>query len=379
MHRILSSRLIWGLICLYFTPIAATYAQNSRPRSTTSRTSKLPDTHLEIQLLTGNGGANRTAQRWSEYFQKMNVAVRIRRATPRDKPGVTEKNIGNSVRRVIVIAGMDRQGRLILPGRMFSLSQGGRLAEWLDELRTYGAQGSPEGQPAWGLTKKQLDQVLLPLKRPLTIDPKGKDLLAAMVLFAPDMEQGDLPIHVTPDAKEIMAHPRSKELFPQSLAGLSRGTALAILLRHYGLCFTPQRTPTGDLELSVRDITKTKQPWKVGWPWPDDKSRSSIAPNLFKYVTVDLEDRPLADVVEAASSAIGIPILVDHAGMNEWHIDYDKIQVTFPRKRTTWGLAIQRIAFQSRLRRELYIDEAGKPFVWLTPIEFKRKPTAKKE
>ncbi len=72
--------------------------------------------------------------------------------------------------------------------------------------------------------------------------------------------------------------------------------------------------------------------------------------------------------------------MVDHAGMDEWHIDYDKIQVTFPRTRTTWGLAIQRIAFQSRLRRELYIDEAGKPFVWLTPIEFKRpKPTENKK
>ncbi len=260
MHRILSSRLIWGLICLNFTPIAATYAQNSRPRSTTPRTSKLPDTHLEIQLLTGNDGANRTAQRWSEYFQKMNVAVRIRRATPRDEPGVTEKNIGNSVRRVIVIAGMDRQGRLILPGRMFSLSQGGRLSEWLDELRTYGAQGSPEGQPAWGLTKEQLDQVLLPLKRPLTIDPLGKDLLAAMVLFAPIWNRETCRFTSLLKPRRLWPNRAERRLYPQSLVGLSRGTALAILLRHYGLCFTPQRTPTGDLELSVRDITKTKQP-----------------------------------------------------------------------------------------------------------------------
>lgn len=379
MYRSLSSYLFLGAICLGLAVPAVAEAQNIRRRSRPSVGKKPPATQLEIYLLTGKTGANRTAQQWSEYFQKMDVAVRIRRGTTRDEPGVTEKNIGDSVRTVIVLAELDRQGRLKLPGRSFSLSDGGKLTEWLNELRTYGAQGSPDGQPAWGLTKEQLDRVLIPLKRPLAIDPQGKDLLAALVLFTPNLEQGDLPIHVTPEAKEIMAQPRGEELFPQSLAGMSRGSALAIMLRYYGLCFAPQRTPAGGLELTIRDITQTKQPWRIGWPWPSKTPRAKLAPNLFKFVTVDLEDQPLADVFEAAAATIEIPILIDYAGMDKWHINYDKIRVTYPRKKTTWGLAINHIAFQSRLRRELYVDEAGKPFVWITPIEFKRKPSPKQE
>ncbi len=375
MHRRFSSCLFWGAFCITFAAATHTQAQEARRRTTPRKPDKAPDTQLEIHLLTSDAASNRYAQQWADYFRQKDVAVRIRSRTQRDEPGVTERSIGDSVRWVTVLAELDRRGHVTLPERSFALSDGGKLAEWLDELRTYGAQGSPDGQPVWGLTKEQLDQVLAALKRPLAIDPQGKDLLAALVLFAPDVDRGDLPIHVTPEAKEIMAQPQGERLFPQSLAGLSRGTALAVLLRYYGLCFSPQRTPSGGLELVLRDSAATKQPWRIGWPWPKETPRDKIAPNLFKFVNVELDDLALSDVFSAAAESIDIPILIDYAGMDEWHIEYDKIRVTYPRKKTTWGLAIQRIAFQSRLRRELYVDEAGKPFVWITPIEFKRKPT----
>lgn len=353
--------------------------QNRRLETRTqSRSRDLPETQLELELITGTAGVNRTAQMWAELFEKLDVAVRIRRRLIRDEPGVTEKKFGRSVRRIRVVAELDPRGRITLPGRTFTLSDSTAIKEWLRELKTYGAQGSPDGQKTWGLNKQQLESVLVPLRRPLTVDPQGKDLLTALVIFTPDKTQGDLPLHITPEAKEIMKNAKSQELFPQSLVGLSRGTGLAIMLRFYGLCFQPQRTPAGNLELTIRDAKTTKTPWRIGWPFPEDRTRNQVAPNLFRKVNIDLDDQPLIEVLEAAAAEIEMPILLDYAEMDRLGMDPAKIRVSHRPKQTFWALAIRRIAFPARLSRELYIDEAGKPFVWLTPIPYKRGPKAAK-
>ncbi len=375
MHRNAPRLTCLVAICLTWCCVSSAWGQLGRARRGAAKQQKnnAPETQLEMEIITGTGGVNLDAQRWASALKKLDVVVRIRRGTSKDQPGVTEKNFGTAVRRVSIIAALDRNGRISLPGKAFTLKDNEKLVEWLRNLRTYGAQGSPDGQPAWGLTKAQLDQVLTQLRRPMTIDPEGKNLLDALLLFAPDREKGDLPIHVTPEAKQIMGLPEARELFPQSLLGISRGTALAIILKHYGLCYTPSRTPSGDLELTLRDPATTTNPWKIGWPFPKNVTRDKIAPNLFKQVNVELVDLPLIEVVEAAAGSIEIPILLDHRAMEDWEIDAEKTRVNFPRKRTTWGIAIKRIAFQSRLQRQLYVDEAGKPFVWLTPIEFKSR------
>lgn len=371
--------LLTTALLLFAVSASPAWCQSRKKRTSATAKAKQPETQLELELITGNGGVNRTAQLWSKVFEDLKVAVRIRRGTFRDKPGVTEKNFGTAVRRITIIAEIDARGRLILPGRIFSMSDGDKLADWLRELRTYGAQGSPEGKQAWGLSKKQLETVLVPLRLPLTIDPQGKDLLSAMVLFAPNKEQGDLALYVTPEAKRVMGEPQSRELFPQSLIGMSKGTALAIVLRYYGLCFQPNRTPAGNLELAVRELKTTKSPWTIGWPFPDGILRNRVAPKLYKSVKIDLEQLPLLDVIEAASAAIEMPILLDHAEMKVWNIVPSEIRVSHPPKRTTWSLAIKRTVFTARLKRELLVDEGGKPFVWITPIQFKSGPKSVKK
>jgi len=363
------------LILACFTACAPASAQVSQPkrfdRIRPKSNKEIPTTEVEIELLTDDAGVGQNAQQWAELLRKHDVAVRIRRGTPRDEAGVSESTIGNTVRMVKVVAHLDRRGAIRMPDRQFTTADNDALREWIRGLRTYGAQGSPEGQPGWGLSKEQMDQVLAALKRPIQIDTQGKDILAGLLAFTPNPDQGDLPIHVTPAAKEIMALPQGEQLFPHSLVGVSRGSALSILLSYYGLCFTPQRTPAGKLELAIHDAEKIEYPWPIGWPWPEDTPRNKIAPSLFKFVNVELVDQPLPDVLTAAAKTIEIPIFVDHAQMEKWDIDFNNLKVNYPAKKTSWIVAIRQIAFNCRLKRELYVDEAGKPFIWLTPIEFR--------
>src|SRR5262245_20949115 len=119
---------------------------------TTKRAAEKPQvtTMINVQLLTGDEGNGLTAFRWQQVFQKLDVMLTIRQARSDDKPSVTERKSGG-VRQIDVIGRLDRKGQVIFPERTFTSSDTSKLSEWLDELKVYGAQGSPAGQSAWGL------------------------------------------------------------------------------------------------------------------------------------------------------------------------------------------------------------------------------------
>jgi hypothetical protein len=49
-------------------------------------------------------------------------------------------------------------------------------------------------------------------------------------------------------------------------------------------------------------------------------------------------------------------------------IDLAQVKISHPRKRTTWITALNTFTFKAKCKFEVLIDEAGKPFVWVTPL-----------
>ncbi len=45
---------------------------------------------------------------------------------------------------------MDRTGAVAFPGQTFKMNEPEEIKKWLDEIKVYGAQGSPEGKKLWG-------------------------------------------------------------------------------------------------------------------------------------------------------------------------------------------------------------------------------------
>ncbi|NOX55272.1 MAG: hypothetical protein GXP27_12710 [Planctomycetes bacterium] len=333
-------------------------------RSRTEDRARAPKTEVSVELLAEGGvAAGLAAQQWGRVFQQLGVPLRIRRPILDDEPEVKEQRFG-TIRRVTAVGRLQQTGRITFPDRSFTLRDIDRLKEWLRELQTYGAQGSPEGKPAFGLSPKQFQQVFQALTPQLEVEVHGKGLQEALAtLPLPDA----FPIHLSVAAKELVRQ-TSDTRCSQHLKGLSLGTALAALLNDFGLGFRPSRTPSGDIELRVEPLEEGHDHWPVGWELPEDVSRLELARDFFKLRPLEYRDEPLPDLLRAVSAASGIPILVDTHQIRKEGIDLSRLRVRFPRRQASWSLLLRAATTPHKLTRRLRLDEAGRLLVWITSL-----------
>ena len=342
---------LYVIVSLVMSSIAAAVAQD-RPGSGTP-------TVVSVEILSDSNSSGLAAQRWGTAFGRLRVSVRIRRPFGSDKPDVTEKKRGRT-RYVTAVAKLERDGSISFPGRRFRLSDSAKLGEWIRDLKTYGAQGNPNGQKGFGLSPQQFEQVFAALEAPVTESLEGLPLDQALSgLSLPDA----LPLRLSAEAE---AHLRMNPPPPPAQDGLkemSHGSALAILLHCAGLGFHPARNPEGGLELNIVPLSETAGVWPIGWPL--ERAPLRAMPKLVEVIPVELDAVPLTDVLTAASVKTGVPILTDTHRIEAARIPMSRLTVTQPPKRMTWSGLLDRATFPD-LMRELLQDEAGNPFIWVT-------------
>ncbi len=357
------TKLLSTVVLILIVQIAADIpnvsAQTPRPRS--SRTKGTPKTDVSFELLTGKSGVGLEAQRWGQLFQQLGIRLRIRNEIVGEKPKVSENTFGK-IRVVKVIGMLDRSGKILLPGQSFARADAGKLREWVEELKAYGAQGAPQGKPAFGLNQSQFSSVYGALSIPVESTIKGRQLdkaLSALRLPA------NYPLSLTKSAVERLREIRAPAA-RQTLKGRSKGTALAVLLNDYGLAFRPLRTAAGSIELSIEARQPAVEYWPIGWP--QTKTNLQTAPALYKMVPVDLSDVPLPDVLDAISAATEISILIDYHSIEAKGINFAALKVSVPSRKTTWSLLLGSVTTPNRLSKRVVLDERGQPFVWVTTI-----------
>ncbi len=351
---------------------AATFAQVRKPRDPQAAAvaARADKTIIEVELI-GRGALSGgvKAHRWAETLQKLGVSVRVRQPTVDDEPGVTEKTRG-TLRWVYVVGVLDNKGRMLLPDRNFAPSDIVLLREWIDELKLYGAQGSPDGKPLWGLSKTQFNTIFAALGEPIPQDSEGETLTRAL-------QQMNLPQQYPVRFHSTSAPPLSaaEGSLPvrQRLAGISCGTGLAALLADYGFGFRPLRTPAGAIELVVQPLADIDNAWPVGWDPPQGTRRTKLAPRLFKMVPVQFDDVPLQDVLDAITQASGVPIIIDHRAVEQKGIDLAETTLSYPAKRVAWIQVIHSAAARNHMTEKLRVDEGGKPFVHVAPFVPRRR------
>ena len=84
-------------------------------------------------------------------------------------------------------------------------------------------------------------------------------------------------------------------------------------------------------------------------------------------------------MINAISKVSETPILIDYAELDAKQIDLEKVKVSFPRKVTNWSIALSRLIAPQRLTHELWQDEAGRTFVWLTSTRAGRSQDRSKD
>ncbi|WP_397568720.1 hypothetical protein [Schlesneria sp. T3-172] len=339
-----------------------------RPNPPASVTSRLPapkkpapkNTIVEMELLQDADGGGLHAQKWLKVLEPLDVSLRVHRPIGADKPEIKEREVGNT-RYVTAIGTLDRSGNIFFPDRSFSLSETTKLAEWIQELRTYGMKGTPVGQPLWGLSEEQFAKLYDKLVKPIDFNTEEmllKDLISKLPL------PPDVPVRWSSDAKERLERRGAQAQARHELNGFSTGLVLAVALNENGLGYRPNRTSAGSIELLIETRDTKSDQWPIGWPVKQQIFKA--VPKLFEMAPIELSDVELADVIGAISDLSETPILIDYAELESRQIDLEKIKVSFPRKMTSWGLALRQVVVPQRLTREFWQDEAGRVFVWIT-------------
>ncbi len=345
-------------------PLKGTKPPVAQPAPTAPAASS--KTTVRVELLTGRLGAGLKAQEWGRVFRDIGFDGRVRPGLTTDKLGVKETKRGR-LREIVVVGRLERDGTARFADRKIRPADAARLKEWLVELQTFGAQGTPEGKPLWGLSRAQFDLAHNALATKTADDLVGMPFVEVLPRLATPRS---LPLRISEDARAWLQRVPREAKVRTSTKGFTKGTALALLLREHGFGMRPTRTPAGSTELVVEPLPKTEDVWPAGWPFQG--SRQEKMPKMFAFTPVSLQDSALSDVLDGIATRAEVPIVVDRHGIAEAGIAFDELRVTYPPKRTTWSLLLRNVLGPHKLIREFRRDEAGRVFCWVTVFRPRR-------
>ena len=313
---------------------------------------------VELELATERGLQITAPHEWLQLLAGLGIEdVRIRSATPADEPQVT--NRGSEARpRYHVVGILSARAELHLPGGTFRRGDRTKLRDYFDQLAAEGSEGITAPRGRFGLTAKQLLALHADLAQPL--DSPTQDERPANVL---SRLQSKLAHRLEFDAA-VEAEIRTARPFPDDLRGLTIGTGLAVVLRSFGLALQPQKPRGEPVAIRVTTLDDNIETWPIGWD-PERLPRE-VVPVLMESLNVEIENYTLRETLDAIQPRVKIPFLVDHWTLANEQIDLDKVQVRIPQTRTFYKRILDRALAQARLAGNLRVDEAGKPFLWIT-------------
>lgn len=311
-------------------------------------------------VLVGEGGqAAMLFQPWMQVLGKAGIeSVRFRSAKPNDKVGVQVH--GTEGNRLYIVTGIVRgTDELLLPPGRFRRRDAGRLARWLDELAEQGPADQREQKAAFGLRASQFARIHDDLAQPILFSTKGLSRRDAVARIS-----RQLTFPIRSDAQTGAA--LQEDEIAEELLGLSCGTVLAYVLRPMGYCLVP-RLEGPRTTYAIVKARPEMEVWPVGWE--SEQPSRDLLPTLYEFHNVNIEGVAASTALQAIGKLLGVPVLIDHNALARHGVDPDKVLVSHPRSRTTYSLALRKILFQARLKSEVRVDEAEKPFLWVTTVK----------
>jgi hypothetical protein len=342
---------------------------------------------IELELATERGVQITAPQEWLQLLTQLGIEnVRIRGAKPGDTPKVS--NHGTAERPSFEVLGLlTARDQIKLPGGTFSRADRGRLKDYFAQLAADGAESLTAPRGLFGLTEHEIEVVFADLSQPVYFETKGRPLPTVLHQLQSKFKS---KVTISPDATTAI---RSAKPIADEFQGISSGTAVAMMLRANGLVMRPEK-PRGQpvayrIEVAAKSGSPTTrkatgrpagataiteragktddsqiQQWPIGWEPPEIPGR--VAPSLFELLNAEIDGFTLAETLDAVGPRLKMPMIVDHASLAAHEIDLDKVQVRLPKTRTSYKRVIDRAVAQARLHSQLRVDEAGKPFLWIS-------------
>jgi hypothetical protein len=271
-----------------------------------------------------------------------------------------------------VLGILTARDQLQLPGGTFGRGDRAAIKDYFDRLAADGAESLTAPRGRYGLKEQELAAVFADLTQPIDFETQGQPPRAVL-----DRLQGKLSLKFAVDA-EADAVLRAAKPFGDELKGVAAGTGATMMLRNYGLVMRPvksrgrpvaYRVTIADADsLSQSTIGKESDKNLTNWPigWEPDTAPVKIAPSLFEQLNAEIDGYTLAETLAAVSPRVKVRIYVDRAALAANKIDPVAIKVKLPRMRATYNQVLSRVLAQAHLGTSLRVDEAGRPFVWVT-------------
>ena len=121
------------------------------------------------------------------------------------------------------------------------------------------------------------------------------------------------------------------------------------------------------MHLRIVRSRDAKESWPVGWP--PQHAPGKTLPDLFRSLNVEIDDTPLPDALAAIKQRVNVPFLFDYNAMARYQIEPTKTHVTLPRKKSFYNSIVRDLLRQAKLKHELRVDDAGKPFLWISSLK----------
>ena len=318
---------------------------------------------VEMELITEPGFPLTGSRAWLKALEDVGASsLRIREASSSETGGI--KNVGTESQPRYVVKGiLSSKNQLRVPGGTFSVNDTVAIKRWIVKLKADGVEGLFARTGAFGLTSKQLLDLHKRLSKPVTASTKSEKAtdVASRII-------GGLDIRVVIDPA-TRATFEGDEKVTADLFGMSSGTALAAILRPLGLVVVPQRRDGDETFLVITDATKSREIWPVGWP--PENSTGEAMPKLLEFLNVEIDDFSLSDALNSIQERLDAPFLYDENNLARYGVDPSQVRVSLPKMRTYYKKIIDRLLIQAkpRLTSEVRVDEAGKPFLWITTMK----------
>jgi hypothetical protein len=313
---------------------------------------------VDLEVATEPGFAATDARDWNDLLGQAGFSsIRIRGGTPSDAPTIETRGMADAPSyRVIGI--LTNGNELVLPKGKFRLADRGKIEAWLEKLRAGGEEAIHVKTAAFGLLPRQLVELHGALAVPIDFSTAGQKPRDVARRIAEGLS---LKFITDPAGQRALA---TDDPVADELQGLSSGTALAAVLRPLGLVLVPEKAQ-GNVRLRIGDSRAAREHWPVGWPRKGNPRET--LPELFKFLNVEIASTPLTEALPAIGSRLKAPILIDHNSLAREGIE-QSTKVDLPKTNTFYDRVLDRILFSAGLKYELRVDEADKPFLWVTTL-----------
>lgn len=315
---------------------------------------------IELEIYVDDRAPLGTAQDWVEMLNNCGAdRVSLKTGFLRT-PSAEETKLQRST--AILVKGTVDRNRLFLPGGTFTINDRARISAHLKQLREDGTEVALADKMAFGLTAPQLVELHQLLSKPVDFSTKGANIKQSLQQVSKLIGQS---FQIDSDTAEKLM---SNDTIAEELQGISAGTAIAIMIRPLGLVMQPERQSGQPVKLAIVDSQSSKEHWPIGWPPEELPLR--VVPKMFERLDLEIRGFPLQGTLDAIEKRTEVKFIYDHNGLAKAGIEMSEVKVNLVQKKVSYMAALGKLLRQTKPGsiHELRLDEAGKPFLWISTM-----------